>query len=201
MFVERNPVFHEVCYAILVAFLIVKFIAGVFDKGLDEAERRNGSARKGKSSLRKFLFILALVTYGTGFALWNFENAFCPYLRAIRSAFGGSVGVHEALDGPHSHPALSELFPFVGSPEFLRFLDSVPVPLKAVFGLLAPFFVPALELHAWWHLLTGYGTYVQIVLAAYHRTLRREQWGKQPVGKVRVKWWLIFPYIAKKRRD
>lgn len=86
------------------------------------------------------VFIVATVTYGSGFILWNIDQNFCPGLRFFRS------------------------------------------------NTLGPF-SPLFELHAWWHILAGTGTYLSVLYSAYLRYLVL---GSKP----EIKYWKgVWPYI------
>ncbi|KAL1924762.1 uncharacterized protein VTP21DRAFT_4416 [Calcarisporiella thermophila] len=69
----RNPVFHQVAYAILVGILVVRSVALL--------RRIEDKKRKGELS---FLLQMAVMTFGGGFVLWNIDNQFCNGLRNIR---------------------------------------------------------------------------------------------------------------------
>lgn len=102
----KNPMFHESSYAILVFYLLYEAV-------------------KACKNHREIIPLagISLVTYASGFVLWNIDNNFCSSLRHTRN---------------------HQLHPSVG---------------------------PVTQLHAWWHLLTGAGTYLHILFSAYARSL------------------------------
>lgn len=58
--------------------------------------------------------------------------------------------------------------------------------VRRIAGVLSP----VLELHAWWHILAGLGTYLSLIFIAHTRCVVLEQ-------KSRIKYWLNFwPYLA-----
>uniref|UniRef100_H2Y7T3 Alkaline ceramidase n=1 Tax=Ciona savignyi TaxID=51511 RepID=H2Y7T3_CIOSA len=102
----KNPVFHQVCYAALVVFLLYEAIL----------------ALKNYPSIKPIV-LASLCFYLFGFFLWNVDNVFCSNLRKMRSSSD------------------SELV------------------------------TAATQLHAWWHIFTGYGTYLHIVFSSQARLL------------------------------
>ncbi|KAJ3044388.1 Alkaline ceramidase 3 [Rhizophlyctis rosea] len=109
----RDPVFHQVSYAILVAITALVPIAHM---------RRLSKLVPGVGRTLVTLYVVSLGSYLFGFLLWNIENFHCDTFRAWRERVG--------------------------------------YPWRVV-----------AELHAWWHVLTAYGTYGSIILCQYMRAL------------------------------
>merc|ERR1712018_268463 len=66
---NKNAVFHEVMYGILVTgivFLAIKYNYLHFNKSINP------------------LFYSGVILYGIGFALWNIDNNFCPQITDLR---------------------------------------------------------------------------------------------------------------------
>nr|XP_055063869.1 alkaline ceramidase 3 isoform X2 [Misgurnus anguillicaudatus] len=96
----KEPVFHQVMYAVLVAFLVIRSVFIV-------------------TWVYPWLRALCFSSLGVfllGFILWNIDNVMCDSLRATR----------------HQLP------PVIGA---------------------------VTQLHAWWHILTGFGSYLHILLS------------------------------------
>lgn len=120
----QNPIFHQVCYAILVFSLMYEAVLAC----------RNYPEIKP-------LVLASLVTYGSGFAVWNIDNYYCSSLREIRR------------------------------------------------DASSPYLGPVTQLHAWWHVLTGTGTYLHILFSTYARTLHLKR-------QCSVKMlWRVWPYL------
>uniref|UniRef100_A0A7S3GDW2 Alkaline ceramidase n=1 Tax=Palpitomonas bilix TaxID=652834 RepID=A0A7S3GDW2_9EUKA len=207
VFVIHDPVFFQTAYGSLVIILVFKFVLNLRDPSIQMEERKNRhqpeSRPTERMTLHATLFTLAIGSYLCGFILWNLENAYCSYFRAIRTAMGGSIGLHEHVSGPHAHPPISQLFPFLfpNGPDRPSLLDAyLSVEAKDLLWVYVQpalaFLAPVFELHAWWHVFSGYGTYVQIIAVAYLRTLLREKWGIEQVGRVQLRWWFMLPYLT-----
>lgn len=82
----------------------------------------------------KRIYFTGLCYYILGFTLWNIDNNFCVQLNACQSAIERFLAISEA-----SHFKAA-------------FFNSLVVVLKSVF-----------ELHALWHVFTGYASYMAIL--------------------------------------
>lgn len=90
--------------------------------------------------LNKRLYLVSFIYYMFGFALWNVDNKFCPWLRQYRTQIEYAVGV----DGEGAGNV---------SDEWKRmFLNAVAISLKALS-----------EFHSWWHVFTGYAAFMTIL--------------------------------------
>ncbi|KAI8809696.1 potassium transporter-domain-containing protein [Cladochytrium replicatum] len=76
----RNPVFHQVSYALLV-FLIVGLAAS--------NNVRLAKMYPSKGGILWWLFATAFLSYGFGFFVWNVENLNCVSIRSLRVRLGG----------------------------------------------------------------------------------------------------------------
>ncbi|XP_013387674.1 alkaline ceramidase 3 [Lingula anatina] len=99
----HNVIFFQVSYGIMV-FAIVACSIQVYRN----FEHSN------------FLLVMGILTYGTGFLLWNVDNLYCENLRHLR--------------------------------------QWLPAALR-----------PLTQMHAWWHVGAGIGTYTSIIYAAHAR--------------------------------
>lgn len=91
------------------------------------------------------LYLTGLVTYMSGFVLWNLDQHFCGKLQLIR---------------------------------------------KEYLGVFAPIF----QLHAWWHILAGTGTYLSVLFSAHTRYLYL---GMKP----EIKFWMkVWPYLRLRKQ-
>nr|XP_034329749.1 alkaline ceramidase 3 isoform X2 [Crassostrea gigas] len=91
------------------------------------------------------LYLTGLVTYMSGFVLWNLDQHFCGHLQLIR---------------------------------------------KEYLGVFAPIF----QLHAWWHILAGTGTYLSVLFSAHTRYLYL---GMKP----EIKFWMkVWPYLRLRKQ-
>ncbi|KNC99489.1 uncharacterized protein SPPG_04885 [Spizellomyces punctatus DAOM BR117] len=129
----RDPVFHQVSYAVLVAITSLVPIAHI---------NKLGRIYPGTKRVLWFLYVTSLGSYLFGFLLWNIDNFYCDAFRSWKNTTG--------------------------------------YPLR-VLG----------ELHAWWHLLTGYGSYGSVILSQYMRLLAL---GK--ANTVEFKYYGILPVIV-----
>ncbi|KAJ3100955.1 Alkaline ceramidase 3 [Phlyctochytrium bullatum] len=127
----QNPVFHQVCYALLVSIMVFQPWSQI---------QHLGKTLPNDASRLRTLYIFSLATYMGGFAIWNFENLNCDALRELR--------------------------------------NSVGYPWR-----------PFLELHGWWHLGTGLGTYGSILLQIY---LRLHALGRKDISLK----WRPLPWIS-----
>ncbi|KAJ3096776.1 Alkaline ceramidase 3 [Phlyctochytrium planicorne] len=75
----RNPVFHEVAYALLVLIAIFVPLSQVYHFRKTNPER---------FPMMIGLFISSVAAYATGFALWNIENQTCDAIRSFREQIG-----------------------------------------------------------------------------------------------------------------
>lgn len=91
--------------------------------------------RRLKSSKR--IYLTSLAYYALGFTFWNLDNNICSTLKASRDWLDSTLGVS-------------------GAPGDLRSMlfNSGVILLKSLF-----------EFHAWWHVFTGYASYVSILFA------------------------------------
>ena len=93
------------------------------------------------------LYLGSFLCYLAGFILWNLDNHTCPTLQYIRAALP-----------PFLRPFIQVLF-----------LDySSPLLINVQWHFL-PFLKLFIQLHAWWHLLAGYATYLNILHALHQR--------------------------------
>ncbi|KAJ3106862.1 Alkaline ceramidase 3 [Phlyctochytrium bullatum] len=86
----RNPVFHEVSYALLVLISIVVPLRQIYHFKTTYPDRFGGLIA---------LFIGSLSSYATGFLLWNVENQTCDHIRAARNDLGYPFRVLLELHG------------------------------------------------------------------------------------------------------
>jgi len=129
VYVNTDPVFHEVCYGVMVTIIIIENI--LIMRKLD---------------MPGHLYALQIFYYLFGFFLWNIDNKFCYYLRAYRN----ELNVYFDLE--HNKSA---------------FIYMLVVCMRAIS-----------ELHAFWHLFTGYSTYLSILSlkrAHYHNLVKIEE--------------------------
>ncbi|KAJ1908242.1 alkaline ceramidase ydc1, partial [Tieghemiomyces parasiticus] len=85
---NRDPVFHQVSYALEVAVIVFR---NAYLLSCIPAATSNQLARNGGQCTRAVLqrlFTQSAATFLLGFALWNVDNIFCPQLRYIRSQVG-----------------------------------------------------------------------------------------------------------------
>nr|CAB3219682.1 alkaline ceramidase 3-like [Phallusia mammillata] len=101
----KNPVFHQVCYALLVAALVYEAIVAF----------RNYPAIQP-------LVLMSVGFYAFGFFLWNVDNIFCSHLRKFRNKSHFDTGM-------------------------------------------------VFQLHAWWHIFTGFATYLHVLFSCHARLL------------------------------
>ncbi len=84
------------------------------------------------------------------FALWNVDNLLCDHVRGVRNFITGNLHSDKLTD-----PVLS--ISNSASPQWLLHIAGSVV--TSVF-----------QLHAWWHLLSGYGAYMNILFWHWHRS-------------------------------
>ncbi|KAI9357311.1 alkaline ceramidase 3 [Zopfochytrium polystomum] len=121
----RNPVFHELSYALLVAFMVVMPVIQIrYLKQLhaDEARRAKRLKLVSRTDRLWLIYAYSVVSFMSGFLVWNVENQFCETFRTFRQDVG--------------------------------------YPLRVVS-----------ELHSWWHIGTGVGTYGCVTMITYLRCL------------------------------
>ncbi|KAI0462113.1 hypothetical protein LJB42_004200 [Komagataella kurtzmanii] len=87
--VYKNPVFHQVSYAVLNFGIILRSLVLIQRHVPDAAARRD---------LYRLLG-LALGEFLTGFVLWNLDTVYCTYLRQIRRYWNLPFGVILELHG------------------------------------------------------------------------------------------------------
>lgn len=80
-----NPVFHQVAYALIFTVTCVHALFTLFHPASRMAQTE--SARRNRSIARRWELI-GIVSFGTGFAVWNVDNVFCSTLRAARDLVG-----------------------------------------------------------------------------------------------------------------
>ncbi|VEU19807.1 DEKNAAC100706 [Brettanomyces naardenensis] len=84
IFVWRNPVFHQIFYAILNFGIIFKSLGAIHRLVTDEKVRR----------LEYKLMILAFGLFGLGFFIWNIDNIYCSSITSFRrSVLGLPLGL------------------------------------------------------------------------------------------------------------
>ena len=122
--------------------------------------------------LSKRLYVTSLVYYLLGFFLWNVDNKMCDYLRSYRASLEQFFGIQ----------ANAQDFKSV-------LLNSAIVSLKSV-----------LELHALWHIFTGYAAYMTILFlkeAHYKRTLLEQGKTSQAIKRpVESKFYQLYYHLA-----
>ncbi|KAI8912747.1 ceramidase [Gorgonomyces haynaldii] len=84
----RNPVFHEVCYALCVVPFFILPVMHMMELK---------DPRQSKRLTR--LFLLNITSYLTGFLLWNIENRNCVYFRELRKTLPYPVSEFFQLHG------------------------------------------------------------------------------------------------------
>ncbi|KAJ1987534.1 alkaline ceramidase ydc1 [Dimargaris cristalligena] len=94
---NRDPVFHQVSYALEVAVIVFRN-AYLLSQIPDGHVNQDGTGRTVRSVLRS-LFIQSAVTFLLGFALWNVDNAFCTQLRFLRAQVGAPFDILFQLHG------------------------------------------------------------------------------------------------------
>ncbi|KAG1550982.1 hypothetical protein G6F47_003131 [Rhizopus delemar] len=85
----KNPVFHQVSYALLVFTIVFKSIS---------LQLTVPSVNYEKSKLEKLLWFSAL-GFIVAFIVWNIDNQFCTYLRAWRHSVSFIMGSFSELHG------------------------------------------------------------------------------------------------------
>lgn len=85
-----NPVFHQVAYAAIFAYISIYALYMLFHP--KSALAQTPEAREIRSHTRRFQLI-GLITFLTGFFLWNVDNIFCAQLRASRDAVGYPLAI------------------------------------------------------------------------------------------------------------
>ena len=123
--------------------------------------------------LSKRLYVTSLIYYLFGFFLWNVDNKMCTYLRSYRASLEDFLGIQA-----NSSQELKSVL-----------LNSLVVSLKSV-----------LELHALWHIFTGYAAYMTILFlkeAHYKRTLLEQGKTTQAIKRpVESKFCQLYYHLA-----
>ena len=118
VFIYQNPVFHQVCYGVMVFVIVTENILVM-----------------NKLNMPSRIYLLQIFYYAFGFFLWNIDNKFCDYLISYRNTLN-------------------------------IFFDMENT--KSLFVYLLVILLSALsELHAFWHLFTGYSAYMSILSLKY----------------------------------
>jgi len=147
--VNKNPLFHEVAYGIVVVLMLIKAI---------QLQKKNGKF------IKVPLFHLGCIMYAVGFILWNIDNHFCRQITIFREDYlRPKPPTHQAvavegvgLDG--GGVDLGEAS--------LSSSSSSKFPMTGVWDLSV-----LTQLHGWWHLLAGYATYVHILFCIHNRLI------------------------------
>jgi dihydroceramidase len=80
IFIYKNPVFHEVAYALMVLMIIYQNITIIY-----------------RLNLTKKLYAISFFYYMFGFLLWNIDNNFCVQLKEYRKSIQNYLGNSELL--------------------------------------------------------------------------------------------------------
>lgn len=159
LMVWHNPIFHEVTYALMVLVLMVQTATLIH-----------------RFQMPKRLYLLSMLYYFIGFALWNVDNRFCHYLRDYRQNIERMFSLNDSENSYNNWRAI--------------WFNVVAISLKSVS-----------EFHAWWHIFTGYAAFMAILFITevyYQDHINRNDLNR--IGKrirpVQSKWCDLYYYLT-----